>query len=296
MSIDALSFAELIGPERIVAALYFYCDESGKYRKNPVVTVAGVGAVQKRMSRFNGEWNSLLRAYEIQELHMSRVMQLSQTCGPKMPSGQTLEERIRALYPFADCINDHLEIGLLQGWDVQGYARLSTEVKKWLGGSHDPFQLAFIRGLLEIVRHVREDDIVSIIIDDDEVTAWDTYLHYRAVKKVDSELESRLVSITFAKSKHLAPLQAADMVAFLARREATEKFWKKPNEFKLLFDYLADGPRQGSSGTMRWFVGFQGENEMVNLANSILGLQNAQRNTVSEIRPNNGETPESSAQ
>jgi len=39
---------------------------------------------------------------------MSRVLQLSQPNGPKMPNGQSLDERIDALLPFADCINDHL--------------------------------------------------------------------------------------------------------------------------------------------------------------------------------------------
>jgi hypothetical protein len=47
-----------------------------------------------------------------------------------MPSGQSLDERIDALLPFADCINDHLEIGLAQAWNVKGYNNLSLEVKK----------------------------------------------------------------------------------------------------------------------------------------------------------------------
>jgi hypothetical protein len=47
-----------------------------------------------------------------------------------MPSDQSFDERIDALLPFADCINDHLEIGLGQAWDVKGYANLSMEAKK----------------------------------------------------------------------------------------------------------------------------------------------------------------------
>jgi hypothetical protein len=249
-------------------ALYFYCDESGKYRKNPVVTISGIGAHLLQLERFNGEWNALLRSYELMpELHMSRISQLNQANGPEMPRGQDINQRIDALLPFADCMNTYLEVGLAQAWDVKGYNNLSMEVKQELGGSHDPYQLAFIRGLLEIVEIVGEDGIVSTICDDDEVTAWDTYIHYRAIGKALPEIIPRLAGITFAKSHHSAGLQAADMVAFLARREATERFWGKPNEFKRLLDYLMEGPKPTSQGAMRWFTMFAGEQELVNLAN-----------------------------
>jgi len=206
--------------ETVVAAIYFYCDESGKYRKNPVVAISGIGANSERLARFNGEWVTLLRSYGLHEFHMSRIAQLSQSCGSKMPAGQSIEQRTQALLPFVDCINQCLEIGLLQGWDVKGYNGLSIEVKSQLGGSHDPYQLAFIRGILEIGNHLHEEDHLSIICDDDQLTAWNTYCHYRAISKSEPELEKKLAGIMFAKSQCFTLLQAADMVAFLARKEA----------------------------------------------------------------------------
>jgi hypothetical protein len=201
---------------------------------------------------------------------MARVLQLSQANGPKMPSGQSLDERIDALLPFADCINDNLEIGLVQAWDVKGYNKLSMEVKKYLGGSHDPYQLAFIRGLLELKNYTGKEDVVNVICDDDEVTAWDTYMHFRAIFRAFPEIKDRFVGISFAKSQHYTPLQAADMVAFLVRREAAACFWNKPNEYKRLGDYLMTDSKAASQGVMRWYSVFADEQRLANLANDIL--------------------------
>lgn len=252
-----------------MAILHFFCDESGKYRKNPVVSITGIGADRPRLDQFDKQWRALLDSYGLlPELHMARVLQLSQANGPRMPSGQSLDERIDALLPFADCINDHLEIGLVQAWDVKGYNKLSMEVKKNLGGSHDPYQLAFIRGLLAIKDYAGKDDVVSIICDDDEVTAWDTYMHFRGIFKALPEIKDSFVGISFAKSQHYTPLQAADMVAFLVRREAAARFWDKPNEYKRLGDYLMTDPEPPR--VMSWYSVFAGEQELVNLANDIL--------------------------
>jgi hypothetical protein len=197
-----------------MAILYFYCDESGKYRKNPVITVSGVGATKTRLDSFFDEWTTLLRSNELgDELHMSRASQLSQACGPKMPSGQSIDERINALIPFADCINRNFEIGLMQAWDVNGYNRLPMEAKRKLGGSHDPYQLAFVRGILGVSHYIGDDGRLSIVADDDDQTAWDTYIHYRAISQALPELATKLAALTFAKSQYFPALQAADMVA-----------------------------------------------------------------------------------
>lgn len=252
-----------------MAIFYFYCDESGKYRKNPVITVSGIGATKPHLDTFFDDWTALLRSYELgDELHMSRVSQLSQACGPKMPSGQSIDERIGALIPFADCINHHFEIGLIQAWDIKGYNHLSLEAKRNLGGSHDPYQLAFVRGLLGIAHYIGEDGRFSVIADDDDQTAWDTYIHYRAISAAIPELAKQLAALTFAKSQYFPALQAADMVAFLSRREASARFYGKTNEFKPLLDYLATDPSP-SAGIMRWFTLFADEAQLINFANDM---------------------------
>jgi hypothetical protein len=268
--IGALDFIEIaFRKEPSMGVVYFYCDESGKYKKNPVVTISGVAAIKPNLEKFTNEWVSLLNDYELgTELHMSRVMQLTQGNGPKMPANQTLDERIDALIPFADCINRNLQVGLVQAWDVKGYAHLSLEAKKNLGGSHDPYHLAFVRGLQGVARLVGENDRISIICDDDPMTAWDTYMHYRGIGNAMPELGKKMAALTFAKSEHFHPLQAADMLAFLTRREASERFWGIKNEYSRLFNYLTDETNP-HNGIMKWFSIFANESGLIEFANEI---------------------------
>jgi hypothetical protein len=271
-----------------MAILHFFCDESGKYQQNPIVSVTGIGAVRERLDPLYSEWRTLLHAYGLSELHMSQALTLTGNIGSKFRAGQTLTERQELLFPFADCINKYCEIGLMQAWSVVGYAKLSLEVKKLLGGSHDPYQLAFTRGLMAIADYAGED-YVNVLVDDDIVTAWDTYLHYREALKAADTTE-RFVGISFAKSHHYPPLQAADMAAFLARRAAREQFYKKTNDCKLLTNYLfVDQKPPG----MQWYTGFFDEQNMVDLANGIL---DAKKNRVPEIQRNDAGPTGGSAQ
>ena len=137
-----------------MAMLHFFCDESGKYQKNPIVAITGIGAGRERLDPFNAEWQALLRSYALTELHMSPAMQINHGHDTKLTADRTVEQGQQALFPFADCINKYFEIGLMQAWSVGGYAKLSLEVKKALGGSHDPYQLAFVRGVMAIAEYV----------------------------------------------------------------------------------------------------------------------------------------------
>jgi hypothetical protein len=131
---------------------------------------------------------------------------------------------------------------------------------------------------MAIAGYARQEDHVNVICDDNLATAWDTYIHYREALKA-SDIIEKFVGISFAKSFHYSPLQAADMVAFLARRAAKEQFFATPNDCKLLADYLF--AEQKLPNIMQWYTGFWGEQEMVNLANDILS---AKTKSVSEIQ------------
>ncbi len=142
---------------------------------------------------------------------------------------------------------------------------------------------------MAISEYARLDDYVNVITDDNLATAWDTYIHYREALKA-AEINERFVGISFAKSFHYSPLQAADMAAFLGRKAAREKLYSSPNDCKLLTDYLFTD--QEPPNLMRWYMGFWSQTDMVNLANDIL---NAKANTVSEIQEVSGQPPSNSA-
>src|SRR5579859_5404185 len=144
-----------------MAILHAYFDESGKKGDHPVVTFTGVCISQSRLSVFDDAWTALLRQYGIASLHMAKASRLKENNGPKMPRHQKIEERIEVLTPFADCINQHLEIGLIQAIDIEGFNGLTKEAKAGIGSPDDPYYLAFARGLLEIIDYVQEDDKIN---------------------------------------------------------------------------------------------------------------------------------------
>jgi uncharacterized protein DUF3800 len=261
-----------------MAILHFFCDESGKHQKNPIVAITGIAATRERLDPFNAEWEVLLRLYGLRELSMRHALEINMSVGTKFSAGQKLTERQELLFPFADCINKYLEIGLMQAWSVLGYAKVPLEAKKLLGGANDPYQLAFVRGLMAIAGYARHEDYINVICDDNLATAWDTYIHYREALKA-SEIVEKFVGISFAKSFHYSPLQAADMVAFLARRAAKEQFYGNPNDCKVLADYLFVD--QKPPAIMRWYTGFFDDQQMVDLANDIL---NAKAKSVAEVQ------------
>jgi hypothetical protein len=278
-----------------------FCDESGKYHNpnDPFIAFAGVSASADRLPAFDRHWRSLLLSYELDSLHMEKVTRLVEDHGYKFRKGQTVQERIELLYPFADCINKHLEAGFHQAWSIKGYSFLSEAAKKILGGSNDPYFLAFIRGLQAIVRHIGEDDRLSIIVDDDLTTAWDCYRHYRMAGNADWKIQQKAVAISFANDKHFPALQAADMLAFLTRHEAIERFAGVPNTWGALYDRLTTEPEPGY-GIMRWFRIFADENQLIQFANEMHEVaekrSNEKNKRVQQVRQHDGGTSKGSPQ
>jgi Protein of unknown function (DUF3800) len=276
-----------------------FADESGKFHQDPLIAFCAVTATAERLSSFDQAWRTLLRSYEVEALHMERASRLVEDFGWRMRKGDTVDERTNALLPFADLINKHLEMGVTQAWDVRGFNHLSRAVLKTLGGSNDPYFLAFVRGLAQIADKVGEDDRISIICDDDPHTAWDLYVHYRSLGKADFTIQKKAISLSFANDKHFPALQAADMLAFLTRHEAAEQFNGVTNIWRRLYDRLMTQP-EPPYGIMRWFRMFADEDQLVEFAREaqavaerVIREREEKRNRVRKIRPSNDAASES---
>lgn len=149
---------------------------------------------------------------------------------------------------------------------MRGYNHLSHAALKALGGQNDPYFMAFARGMLFVAHRAGEDDRINIVFDDDPYTAWDSYVHYRSLGKADFRIQKKAVSVTFGNDKHFPALQAADMLSFLTRHEADERFNGKPNMWRELFGRLTTEPKP-PYGIMRWFMMFADEDKLVEFAN-----------------------------
>jgi hypothetical protein len=74
--------------------------------------------------------------------------------------------------------------------------------------------------------------------------------------------EKETIALSFADDKHFPALQAADMVAFLARLEAKYQFYGVPYSFPRLLNHL-------TSGQMAWKVMLADESKMRALSDDL---------------------------
>ena len=200
-----------------------------------------------------------MRQYDVDEFHMKKASRCSVGWG-RLPK-QTLAERNEALKPFADCISENLEFGLLQAWDVKGFGKIPSALRVNVGNPDDPYYLAFVRHLVELVDYGQNDDVFSVICDEEPEKALICHAHYNGVRRAHPQIRKKTASLSFANSKHFLPLQAADMAAFLARHEARVGFYGMQNEWRPLFHHLVldRGPSK-----MQWTKMFANEEQTKN--------------------------------
>jgi hypothetical protein len=250
-----------------MALIAAYFDESGKPHDHPVVTFCGVCGPLSRVRHFDDHWEGLLRYYGIEELHMTEAANPTQELSGRLPR-QSVSERMDALKPFADCINEHLELGLLQAWDVAGFSGLSKQARTALGDPKDPYYTAFARAVVGLVDHVGEDDNISLICDDDAETALMCHQHYRGIRRAHEDAHKKTVSLAFADSKTFPALQAADMAAWLTRREARLQFYGDEFPMRGLFEHMVIPSKPGK---MQWKKMFATKEMIKNLSDADWG-------------------------
>ena len=136
-----------------------------------------------------------------------------------------------------------------------------------LGNATDPYYIAFTRGLLELVHYVQGDDRISIICDDDMETAPQCYMHYRGIRRAHEEVRQKTVALTFANDKYFPALQAADMLAYLARLEAKTRFYPGDRySFRRLWCNLTD---QRGPGFTQWSAMFADKQILQNVSDGL---------------------------
>jgi hypothetical protein len=234
-----------------MAIFYGYFDESGKKGDNLVVTFCGVCAPRQKLIAFEADWQGILRHHGLRSFHMIEALRYSRPYGNRIPKQDHADARIESLKPFVDCMNEHLELGLISGLDVKGFkswAVLPNADK--LGSPDDPYYPAFVRSIQELSEYVGSEDYISLICDEDEETALKAYLHYKAFRRTMPEIKEKTISLSFANDEHFPALQAADMASWLARREAQFHFHDKPYKYKALYEHMVHN--RGGRMKMKW--------------------------------------------
>lgn len=249
-----------------MAVIHSFFDESGKFHDQKWVAFRGFVASQSQLQEFDKQWNYQLRRTGMDALHWVDARRngkaLSSKIGP-----QSLEERLKELQPFADCVNDYLGLGVACVFEVTGWTSFAQDSKKLLGGSDNPFYVQFTRNMQLLVEYAKPDEYLSITCDEDEETSWNCYRLFRRVKELDPRLAKKLVALTFADDMYFPALQAADMLSFLCREQANLQFTGQDYDYREFFRYLTD--ERGSS-SLEWRVAFKSKNDLKKLEDRLV--------------------------
>ena len=248
-------------PERFMGILHSFFDESGKFQDHQVVAFCGFGASDTQLKEFDKQWENQLRRCGMDALHWVDARRCGKRLGKNIGS-QSLRDRINDLKPFADCVNDHLGLGVACVFEADGYAAFSQDSKTLLGGNDNPLFVQFLRTVLLLIDFAMPKEGISMMCDEDEETAWGCYQLYRRVKQLRPKIGRRLAEISFADDAHFPALQAADMLSFLCREQARLQWHKESYEYQDYFRYLTS-PRGTSN--LQWRVCFKNKEELQQL-------------------------------
>jgi hypothetical protein len=188
-----------------------YFDESGS-KSTSLVTIAGYIADERRWKRFEREWASTLKEYDVQYLHMKEYAhRRGEFKGWPERKRRALMSKlvwiIKSNVKFrvgvvVPCEAYKLIVGLLDPNDT----RLS------------PFWHCFqycLRGVVEYCQKHKITDDIALVFDENNESSKHATGFYTAFKQSPNvPNRNQLVSLSFADDKKLTPLQAADLLAY----------------------------------------------------------------------------------
>lgn len=227
-------------------------DESGKFQDHEVVSFCGFVDTKQAFSEFERNWRYWLRKRGLDYLHFKEVDRYIEPLSPREPA-LGLKARHNAIAPFVRTLRYKLRLAVGISIDVAGFGKAPPKIREGLGS--DPHYLAFVKSILVMLNHssIREYSITLICDDDKEKAA--IAAHFLETMKTKDDRVKR-IEICFRDDQEFPGLQAADLLAYLSRRESCKRFLGKPYAFDRLYGDL----RTVESGQrLRFRGGFWGE-------------------------------------
>ena len=145
-----------------------YFDESGKFKDHTVTAFGGVLCSFPQYRSFAPDWEMRLNAAGIPRLTMKEALRHSVKLSDKLPA-LGVSKRSKALSPFIECVRRHMVVVIGVAVNVAAFQALPSHCLQVLG--KDPFFLAFRLALIRIVELTPNNDVISLICDDEEAMA-----------------------------------------------------------------------------------------------------------------------------
>ncbi|MGC2304623.1 DUF3800 domain-containing protein [Candidatus Binatus sp.] len=218
--------------------LTVYADESGIHDKHgllrgsEVTAVAGYLASRQSWNILSRRWRTALDKYEIETFHMSKYWREE----PPYDKWSS-DKRKRFLKTLIKIARDNTWFAIGGMVPTREYDQLLPEqIREGLGElSFDhPYHFCFAMLFARFLEYLRKDidnrfprnpgfeEKVAFVFDQQKEFEELAKRGFNVIKKV-GDPQGRLGPLTFAASKDYEPLQAADLLAFYARRILTHQ-------------------------------------------------------------------------
>jgi hypothetical protein len=207
----------------LMAFLVAFFDESGKWKDHKVISFCGLAADNDHWETFHSEWTYALRHNGIKKLHISEgQLKFHRPLSPKRPAlGK--EARLQVLRQFVSIIKTHLEYGIAFTLDVAAFNELGSAQRRKL--ENDPHLLVFKSAVVDLREYVAQtQSTVGMICDDEERYSIECYRLFSKLRTQDPSIRKTIVSFGFADDEYFTQLQAADLLAYVSRCEAAQRF------------------------------------------------------------------------
>jgi len=233
-----------------MAEFYIYADESGKMSsKADYISLCGYISHVSEWQRFSLEWNNCRFRWGVPAVHMNRIMfperKEDEWLDIRKKWGRDWEaKRDLMLDDFAATIRNAHLVCIGAAVDAKHFRSLpESEFKK---EAKDPVYLAFhtlvMRGI-EKTETVDKCSPISIVVDDgDEEYSIGCIKLLNSLKQHPSpkfqKVRDRIDGMCFGNDRSYPGLQAADMVAYEARRLLVERIKDPKAEPSKLYESL----------------------------------------------------------
>ena len=224
-------------PEAWLATFHIYGDESGKLKsKADFTSFCGYVAHVSEWERFGMEWNNCRFRWQVPPVHMARIMfpdvKNDEWQATKKKWGKLWEKkRDMMLSDFAATIRSAQIACVGAVVDANHFRKLADLDPKFKEAHRDPIHMAFhtfvMRGI-EKTEIIDKHSAIGVVVDEDREFSMKVYEQLNSLKDTFAKVRERVHAVSFVNDANYPGVQAADMIAYEARRLMVEKI-KQPD-------------------------------------------------------------------
>jgi len=210
--------------------LQAFIDDSGWDGRSPVFVLAGYVSTPERWQSFSAEWQSVLAQAKPRPLKVFKMKQAMQLTNRKSPFyGWSAKERDDRLIEFVKVIKRNVLHGIVSVVPVEPYQRIMTGKFK-LESLDRPYFLSFfgvMTALVHLTKHLYSADRIEFVFDtqDNEPREILEREYERFISLAPNGMKELAAGFPkFGRDEDVLPLQAADMIAWHARRYYYDQF------------------------------------------------------------------------